>query len=434
MSSSSPVVQLSSKDWGTIYVGATVIGKGSYGSVVTGEDNQHKQYALKMIPNVKSADDNTTITAVHSPKKKRCTGVAIRLLLEPIIMMSIRHPHLMAAEQVVTNTTTMTIMMKLAMGSLLCRDVMEFSRLQRLSNQLISAIATLHHHQIIHGDIKPANILLLSDDHIALTDFGLSIVKEHSAEDFSHRIGTHTYRAPESLQGSRWDEKFDSWALGCTLYEMAYGIILFPSQKEWDLSLDLDQDTIKNNGNQRCLNAIVDWCNLNASTYDKFCKISTNQLPYHPVKLHYKWNDSTMMIFNDLIVKLLHPEPSQRLSVTDALAHPWVTAITHPITYGTLHLTAVKPLPDIARLTNLLKGYFVLSAKIKPSFFHKTAELYSKVNLDSHDQVLVMLGCGWIIGKLYYHRILQAKAGEHLIELPDIELAILTNIGYCMDL
>src|SRR5690606_10422930 len=118
----------------------------------------------------------------------------------------------------------MNIVMECASSTLYCKEVMEFSSLQRLSVQLVSAIATLHHHHIIHGDVKPTNILVLRNGDIALTDFGLSVIKEHHHEDFSHRVGTHTYRAPESLANTRWNEKIDSWALGCTLYEMAYGV------------------------------------------------------------------------------------------------------------------------------------------------------------------------------------------------------------------
>lgn len=417
-----------------------VIGRGAFGSVVTAKDREGKDYALKQISGSTPDDNSITAVMMGESKKKKCSGAAIRLLLEPIIMMSIRHPHLMAAENVVANSSGMTIIMKCASGTLICKELMEFTRLQRLSVQLISAILTLHQHHIIHGDIKPANILLLEAQHIALTDFGLSIIKEHPHEDFSHRVGTHTYRAPESMLKVRWNEKIDIWALGCTLYEMAYGTVLFPSQRDWDAGLNLDHDTVKGNGNQRGLNAILDWCNMHQYQYDTEdspCKITRNSLPYHTVKLHPQWNDPQMAVFNDLVVKLLHPDPHQRPSITAVLRHPWVTAVTStaPLPpYSTLQLSPVKATPDIDRLTSLLSGYFILPARVSTSFYHKTAELYSTINLENYDQLLLMLGCGWIIGKLYYHRIFAAKAGEHLQELPDVELAILTNIGYCISL
>lgn len=422
-----------------IFVDDGIIGRGAFGSVVTGYDKEQQHYALKMISKNTSSDDSSTLNSEH---KKKCIGMAIRLLLEPIIMMSIRHPHLMSAEHVISNSNSMTIVMKRALGTPWCREVMEFSKLQTLSIQLISAISTLHHHHIIHGDVKPANILLLADNHIALTDFGMSIIKEHSDEDFSHRVGTHTYRAPEAMLKTRWNEKIDSWSLGCTLYEMAYGALLFPSQRDWDAASNLDNDTIKHNANQRGINAVVDWCNLNNyynsdNGCDEQCKISKNSLLYHPVKLHSKWTDPSMAIFNDLIIKLLHPDYSRRWSITQVLSHPWVTAVTCSIMlpeYGTLHLSPVRKMPDMDMLSNLLMGYFALPTRITADFFSRTAKLYQTVSLDSYDQVLVMLGCGWIIGKLYYHRIFPPSMAEHIIELPEIELAILTNIGYCIDL
>ena len=429
----------------SLRVDLSVIGRGAFGSVVTARNKQNQRYAVKMIRNTLPSDQDNKIVSVNASVShtKHHKGAAVRLLLEPVIMMSIRHPHLMIAENVIADNSSMMIVMPLSMGALGCREVLEFSRLQRWSIELISAIATLHHHQIIHGDVKPPNILLLKEDHIALTDFGQSVIKEHPAEDFAHRIGTHTYRAPESLLKQRWTEKVDIWGLGCTLYEMAYGQVLFPSQQDWECGMDLDKNTVKANTSQRSINAIVDWCGLHAYQMSEVgLKITKDHLLYHHVKLHTKWTDPFMTVFNDLVVKLLHPEPNQRPSITDVLNHPWVkissgaTNITASPPYATLHLAPVKNQIDIIRLCNVLSGYFALPTRVNESttFFHKTAELYQKVNLDSQDQVLVMLGCGWIIGKLYYHRIFSAKVGEHLPELPDVELAILTNIGYCIDL
>ena len=440
MSSVSGSGQRGNRGTEMLYIDSGLIGRGTFGSVVSASNRDHHRYALKIICNTSPSDESPYSTQEQKLKKKKGKGTPLRLLLEPIIMMSIRHPHLMPAEHIIANSSSMIIVMPCARGTLLCRDVMEFSRLQRWSVELISAIAVLHQHHIIHGDVKPANILLLTDDHIALTDVGLSIIKEHPREDFSHRIGTHTYRAPESLLKERWTEQIDSWALGCTLYEMAYGQVLFPSQRDWDASVDIDATTVKNNNNHRGINAIVDWCNLHSYyTSDSPLRISKNHYPYHSIKLHSKWDDPSMTVFNDLLIKLLHPEPNRRLSVTDVLKHHWVTDVTTvtPLpAHTTLHLAPVNDLPDITRLTNLLLGYFTIPAHISGSttFFQRTAELYRRVSLNSYDQLLLMLGCGWIIAKIYYHRILPAKVGEHLPELIAAELAILNNLGYCLDL
>ena len=359
-------------------------------------------------------------------------------------MMSFRHPHLMWAEHVVSDPTTLTIIMPCATGPLTCNNIMDHHKLKLLSLQLISAVDTLHRHQIIHADIKPSNILVLNQEHIALTDFGLAVIKEHPNETFTHRVGTHIYRAPESLLGQQWTEKLDIWSLGCTLYEMAYGQVLFPHQNDWDSPLEVSSKHNKLARNQRVLNAIADW-----STINKYENVVNHQtdLPYNPVNLHYLWyhpTDLRMNLFNDLIRKLVHPDPTCRPDITEVLQDPWFNIIpnngTYPLPqYETLQLAAVKPLPNMDRLISVLSGYFILSNRMTDpdsTFITKTAALWARVNLlgKDQDQITVMLGCGWIIGKIYYHRVLNSRHGEHFPELLEVERLILTDIGYCIGL
>lgn len=93
--------------------------------------------------------------------------------------------------------------------------------------EVASGLAYLHEHtpQIIHQDIKPANVLIDDNGNFAITDFGISA--EMGGSDFENDDdsgGTFAYMAPE-----RFDEKTppmpesDIWALGATLYELITG-------------------------------------------------------------------------------------------------------------------------------------------------------------------------------------------------------------------
>lgn len=84
------------------------------------------------------------------------------------------------------------------------------------------ALSVAHRRAVIHGDIKPANILITTDNHVKLTDFGMARLASHNSADFSIR-GTPAYWCPEQILGRAQDAKSDIFSLGVVLYEMLTG-------------------------------------------------------------------------------------------------------------------------------------------------------------------------------------------------------------------
>lgn len=94
---------------------------------------------------------------------------------------------------------------------------------------------------MIHRDLKPDNVLLASDNVPKITDFGLAIISEPPDQNgkggigglFGRRspqqdfAGTPLYMAPEQWEGKPLDARTDLYALGCILYEMLSGHMLF---------------------------------------------------------------------------------------------------------------------------------------------------------------------------------------------------------------
>ena len=121
--------------------------------------------------------------------------------------------------------------------------------------EMVLALEYLHGVGIIHRDLKPDNMLISSEGHIKLTDFGLSKIGlidkqetevEALAEDGGGEedggeeegaVGTPDYLAPEIFLGTGHGKEVDWWACGCILYEFLVGITPFYGES-WEEILE----------------------------------------------------------------------------------------------------------------------------------------------------------------------------------------------------
>lgn len=99
--------------------------------------------------------------------------------------------------------------------------------------QICKGMKYLHSADIIHRDLKPSNILINSDCHLKICDFGLarSLVNDSEEKDvvLTEEVATRWYRAPEVLLGSQsYDKSADVWSVGCILAELLIGKPIFP--------------------------------------------------------------------------------------------------------------------------------------------------------------------------------------------------------------
>ncbi|KAK6181203.1 hypothetical protein SNE40_009113 [Patella caerulea] len=86
--------------------------------------------------------------------------------------------------------------------------------------QMTSALAYIHEYGIIHRDIKTLNIFLTKSGLLKLGDFGISKIMQSQSGMAETLVGTPYYMSPELMQGHKYNQKSDIWALGCVLYEM----------------------------------------------------------------------------------------------------------------------------------------------------------------------------------------------------------------------
>jgi len=94
-------------------------------------------------------------------------------------------------------------------------------------------LSALNREGLVHGDIKPGNIVLDRDENAKLVDFGLSGMTRHDDNGFI--VGTPTYIAPELLRGEEDTHLSDIYSLGATLYHLLSGRLPFDGESSEEI-------------------------------------------------------------------------------------------------------------------------------------------------------------------------------------------------------
>jgi serine/threonine protein kinase len=106
----------------------------------------------------------------------------------------------------------------------------EVTDIARLGAAIARAAHSLHQQNTCHLDIKPANVLLHTNGHAVLLDFGLSCHAHYPdllAEELRKAVGSPAWISPEQVVGVRGDPRSDIFAIGVMLYELATGELPF---------------------------------------------------------------------------------------------------------------------------------------------------------------------------------------------------------------
>jgi serine/threonine protein kinase len=102
-------------------------------------------------------------------------------------------------------------------------------QVRRTLGQLTAALVYVHQHELIHQDLKPANVLTMRDGTVKLVDFGIAQPRSQDPDAPAVRAvhGTPLYMAPEQFRGGVVGAKTDLYAVGCLVWEMLTGRPLF---------------------------------------------------------------------------------------------------------------------------------------------------------------------------------------------------------------
>eukprot|EP00262_Sarcandra_glabra_P019432 TRINITY_DN7319_c0_g1_i1.p1 TRINITY_DN7319_c0_g1~~TRINITY_DN7319_c0_g1_i1.p1 ORF type:complete len:415 (+),score=63.19 TRINITY_DN7319_c0_g1_i1:772-2016(+) len=269
------------------YVRECKIGSGSYGKVVLYRSSKDgKQYAIKAF------HKSHLLRLRVAPSETAMSDV----LREVSIMKMLDHPNIVNLIEVIDDPNTDHFYMVLEYvegkwvweGSGLLKGIGE-STARRYLRDMVAGLMYLHDHNIVHGDIKPDNLLVTSSGTVKIGDFSVSQVFEDNNDELRRSPGTPVFTAPECCLGLTYHGKAaDTWALGCTLYCMVLGQYPFLG------------DTLQD-------------------TYDK---IVNNRLSIP---------DDINPQLKNLLEGLLCKDPKQRLTLEAVASHPWVVGEDGPI-------------------------------------------------------------------------------------------------------
>ena len=192
---------------------------------------------------------------------------------------------------------------------------------------------------IINKIVKPDNAVInKSFTQVKVCDFGsaLSLDEIVITSDLVSRF----YRAPEIFLGCQYDTKIDIWSLGCTLYELYTGKILFPGRHNNEMLKLIMQvkgkipSKILKRGQYTNLyfNDCDRFLSKEINNFDKKEFIKEIDIPINPPRdfnLLLKGTEENLTSFRDFLDKCLHIDPNKRLSAIEALCHPFIMNIKY---------------------------------------------------------------------------------------------------------
>jgi cGMP-dependent protein kinase len=190
------------------------LGKGSYGNV-------------SLVKNIK----NNFFYAIKNISNKQILYCKLckNIELERSILLQIDHPFIVKLVKTLKDKNYIYYLMDYIKGKELYEVLLEIGLLSKFQTQfyigsIMLAVKYLHERKFIFRDIKPENIMVLTNGYIKLIDFGTAKVLKDKTNSI---IGTPQYMAPEVIMGDYYSYEIDYWSIGVCLYEFYCGNIPF---------------------------------------------------------------------------------------------------------------------------------------------------------------------------------------------------------------
>lgn len=234
-----------------------------------------------------------------------------------------RHPNIITLKDLMVNLPNdeLYIVMDL-MDSDLHRIIQSSQKLEdahfkHFMYQLLRGLRFAHSYGIIHRDLKPANLLVTKACDLVISDFGLARLMAGDDGPMTEHVVTRWYRAPELMLSAdgHYTQSVDVWASGCIFAELLGRTPLFPGA-DFKQTIAMQMEVLGTRPDDE-----LEY--IRSEEALKFLRA----LPRYPKKpWAAQFPDATPKAI-DLLERMLQFHPEKRISVEDALAHPYFDSV-----------------------------------------------------------------------------------------------------------
>ncbi|EKM50459.1 uncharacterized protein PHACADRAFT_263766 [Phanerochaete carnosa HHB-10118-sp] len=211
-----------------------------------------------------------------------------QLMKEVDLVKSLSHPSIVKYEGMARDENTLSIVLEYAENGSLGQTLKAFGKLnERLVAgyvvKILEGLHYLHQSDVVHCDLKAANILTTKNGNVKLSDFGVSLNLRAMEREMKDVAGTPNWMAPEVIELKGASTKSDIWSLGCTVIELLTGR---PPYGEI------------------------------ANTMSVMFRIVEDDMPPLP--------DSSSGLLKDFLRQCFHKDPGMRPNAEDLCEHEWL--------------------------------------------------------------------------------------------------------------
>jgi serine/threonine-protein kinase len=201
------------------------LGKGGMGVVFRARDRElDEEIALKVLKGTADGD----------------TAQVDRLRQEIKLARAITHPNVVRAFDFGESGGARFLTMEYVPGTTLrevidARGGLQLTPALQIAKQVCRGLAAVHKAGIVHGDLKPQNVMVMGSGVAKLMDFGVARTRSNQAQAGVSVIGTPLYMSPEQVKGADVDERSDIYSAGVLMYELFTGQCPFRGRNVTDL-------------------------------------------------------------------------------------------------------------------------------------------------------------------------------------------------------
>lgn len=296
------------------YVLEKMIGAGSYGVVLRARDRK----------------DNNNLVAIKRVNKEIFDEVILakRILREIKLLAHFHDDNIIGLRNILTPNNplhfehfyiVMDIMETDLKQVLRSGQVLTEAHIQFFIYQALRALHIIHSAGVIHRDITPANILVNTNCDLKICDFGLAKEEGDQGEYMTDYVTMRWYRAPELVMEDRkYTTQIDVWGVGCILGELLGSRPLFQGKDRVN-QLDKVVEVIGTP-------SIEDINSVGSSAAQKYLKRKTVRPPPQWRERYPSASPEAL----DLLQRMLVFNPDKRITVLQAMAHPFLASLHDP--------------------------------------------------------------------------------------------------------